>query len=276
MKKYSKIEWQVIKKYKNILFNFYNGIAKITINRPHVCNAFNVDTVDEILDALLYCKQQLTIDVIIITGVGKKYFCSGGDQKTRIKGGYLGSDGLAHLNILELYKNIKEIPKVVIAMVNGYAVGGGNVLQVVCDLTIASNNSFFAQVGPKVGSFDGGVGSSLLSRHIGHKKAKEMWFLCEKYSAYEALKMGLINKVVDLHILEHETVAISQKIQRRSPFAIRMIKRSFNADLDGHHGLMQFSGDATLLFYLTKESQEGKKAFLEKRKPNFKKFKKYL
>lgn len=270
------MKWKEIKKYQDIKFHLYKGIAKISINRLNVCNAFRHDTVLEMIDAMHFCKSNSLIDIVIFTGVGKKYFCSGGDQKTRVNGGYLGRDGSISLNILELYKLIREIPKVVIAMVNGFAIGGGNVLQVVCDLSIASENALFGQNGPKVGSFDGGFGSSYLARHVGQKKAREFWFLCKKYSAKEALSMGLINKVVNIDILEQETINICQEIQSYSPFAIRMIKRCLNAELDGQHGLMQLAGDATLMFYLMKESIEGKKAFLQKKIPNFKKFKKYL
>lgn len=262
--------------YRDIIFQVNQGIAKITINRPEVCNAFRSDTVFEMLDAINICYIDNTIDVIIITGFGNKYFCSGGDQKTRVDGGYRSDKGTVHLNILDFYKKIREIPKVVIAMVNGFAIGGGNVLQVVCDLTIASSNAIFGQTGPKVGSFDGGFGSSYLARIIGQKKTKEMWFLCKQYSSSEALRMGLINKIVDLSILEKYTINVCKKIQLHSPFSIRMIKRCLHAELDGQHGLMQLAGDATLMFYLTEESKEGRNAFLDKREPNFKKFKKYL
>ncbi|WP_185876623.1 1,4-dihydroxy-2-naphthoyl-CoA synthase [Blattabacterium cuenoti] len=271
-----KIDWIPIKKYKDILFLFWEGISKIEINRPWCHNAFRVETVNEMIDAISICSVRTDIDVLIITGSGKKSFCSGGDQTTRGPGGYFGKDGIPRLNILDFYKKIKEIPKPVIAMVNGYSIGGGHVLHVVCDLTIASENSIFGQVGPKVGSFDGGLGCSYLARHIGQKKTREMWFLCKKYTAEEALKMGLINKVVTIEKLEQETIKWCKIIQKRSPMCLRMIKRCLNAELDGQHGLMQLAGDATLMFYLMEESQEGKKAFLEKRDPNFKKFKKFL
>ncbi|WP_185864835.1 1,4-dihydroxy-2-naphthoyl-CoA synthase [Blattabacterium cuenoti] len=272
----SEINWKIVKKYKDILFYYWNGISKIEINREKVCNAFRVQTVNEMIDAINICENRIDIDVIIITGTGKKYFCSGGDQNTRGLGGYLGKDGIPRLNILNFYKKIRESSKPVIAMVNGFSIGGGHVLHVVCDLTIASKNAIFSQVGPKVGSFDGGFGSSYLARHIGQKKTREMWFLCKKYTANEALKMGLINKVVCQNKLEKETIKWCNLIQERSPMAIRLIKRCLNAELDGQHGLMQLAGDATLMFYLMEESQEGKIAFLEKRKPNFKKFKKFL
>ncbi|WP_185864264.1 1,4-dihydroxy-2-naphthoyl-CoA synthase [Blattabacterium cuenoti] len=270
------INWKTIKKYEDILFMFYNGISKIEINRPFCHNAFRVETVEEMISALEICKYRNDIDVLIITGSGDKSFCSGGDQTKRGLGGYLGKDGIPKLNVLDLYKKIRYLPKPVIAMVNGFAVGGGNVLHVVCDLTIASDNAIFSQAGPKVGSFDGGFGSSYLARIIGQKKTREMWFLCKKYSAKEAFNMGLVNKIVKKNKLEEETIKWCKIIQENSPMAIRMIKRSLNAELDGQYGLMQLAGDATLMFYLMEESQEGKKAFLEKRKPNFKKFKKFL
>ncbi|WP_185865804.1 1,4-dihydroxy-2-naphthoyl-CoA synthase [Blattabacterium cuenoti] len=270
------MDWTPIKKYEDILFLFYKGISKIEINRPWCHNAFRVETVNEMIDAADICKNRTDIDILIVTGSGNKSFCSGGDQTTRGLGGYLGVDGTIRLNILDFYKRIRELPKPVIAMVNGYAVGGGNVLHVVCDLTIASDNAIFSQVGPKVGSFDGGFGCSYLARNIGQKKTREMWFLCKEYTAEEALKMGLINKVVSQKKLESETIKWCKIIQEKSSMCIRMIKRCLNAELDGQHGLMQLAGDATLMFYLMEESQEGKKAFLEKRNPDFKKFTKFL
>ncbi|WP_185850789.1 1,4-dihydroxy-2-naphthoyl-CoA synthase [Blattabacterium cuenoti] len=272
----SSINWILIKEYKDILFTFCKGISKIEINRPKCHNAFRSETVNEMIDAIDICYKRMDIDVLIITGSGNKSFCSGGDQKTRDKGGYLGKDGIPRLNILDFYKKIRELPKPVIAMVNGFSIGGGHVLHVVCDLTIASDNAIFSQIGPKVGSFDGGFGSSYLARHIGQKRAREMWFLCKKYTANEALNMGLINKVVPLKDLENVTIKWCKIIQKRSPMALRMIKRCLNAELDGQHGIMQLAGDATLMFYLMDESIEGKKAFLEKRNPNFKKFPKFL
>lgn len=270
------INWNTLKNYKDILFCFYHGIAKITINRPEVYNAFRPETIEEIINAINICKKRNDIDVIIITGYGDKSFCSGGDQNVRGMGGYLGKDGNTYLNVLDLHKKIRELPKPIIAMVNGYAIGGGHVLHVVCDLTIASENSYFGQTGPKVGSFDGGFGASYLARHVGQKKAREIWFLCKKYTAKEALKMGLINKIVPQKKLENETIKWCKIIQEKSPIALRMIKRCLNAELDGQHGIMQLAGDATLMFYLMDESQEGKNAFLEKRNPNFKKFRKFL
>lgn len=269
------INWKTIKLYEDILFDFFNGIAKITINRKKVCNAFRPETICEMIDAMDFSRDSFDINIILITGSGSQYFCSGGDQKLKILGGYKDKNDIPRLNVLDLYKKIREIPKPVIAMVNGYAIGGGNVLQTVCDITIASENSIFGQNGPKVGSFDGGFGSSYLARNIGQKKTREMWFTCKKYNAKEALKMGLINKISKKQNLEKDTITLCTLIQENSPIAIRMIKRCLNAELDGQHGLMQLAGDATLMYYLMEESQEGKNAFLEKRKPNFKKFNKY-
>ncbi|XOD67491.1 MAG: 1,4-dihydroxy-2-naphthoyl-CoA synthase [Flavobacteriales bacterium Tduv] len=267
--------WGSIKSYKDILFECWQGIAKITINRPLVYNAFRPETVTEMLESMEICRERTDIDVIILTGSGEKAFCSGGDQNVKGAGGYVEKDGATRLNVLDLHKKIRELTKPVIAMVNGYAIGGGHVLHVVCDLTIASEHARFGQTGPKVGSFDGGFGSSYLARHVGQKKAREIWFLCQQYSAQEALDMGLINKVVPQKKLEEITVEWCQIIQKRSPMAIRMIKRCLNAELDGQHGLMQLAGDATLMFYLMEEAQEGKNAFLEKRDPDFKQFPKF-
>ncbi|PIV17559.1 MAG: 1,4-dihydroxy-2-naphthoyl-CoA synthase [Flavobacteriales bacterium CG03_land_8_20_14_0_80_35_15] len=271
----TKRKWTSIKDYEDIKFEFFEGIAKITINRPKVYNAFRPETNFEMLDAMDICRERPEIDVIIFTGIGDKAFCAGGDQNVKGVGGYIGKDGIPRLNVLDLHRKIREIPKPVIAMVNGYAIGGGHVLHVVCDLSIASENAKFGQTGPKVGSFDGGFGSSYLARIVGQKKAREIWFLCEQYTAKEALDMGLVNKVVPLKDLEDTTVAWCKTIQKRSPMALRMIKRSLNAELDGQHGLMQLAGDATLMFYMMEEAQEGKKAFLEKRDPNFKQFPKF-
>ena len=271
----TKRKWTSIKDYEDIKFEFFEGIAKITINRPKVYNAFRPETNFEMLDAMDICRERPEIDVIIFTGIGDKAFCAGGDQNVKGVGGYIGKDGIPRLNVLDLHRKIREIPKPVIAMVNGYAIGGGHVLHVVCDLSIASENAKFGQTGPKVGSFDGGFGSSYLARIVGQKKAREIWFLCEQYTAKEALEMGLVNKVVPLKDLEDTTVEWCKTIQKRSPMALRMIKRSLNAELDGQHGLMQLAGDATLMFYMMEEAQEGKKAFLEKRDPNFKQFPKF-
>lgn len=269
------IVWTPIKEYTDILFEQCGGIAKITINRPKVYNAFRPQTNFEMLDAMAYCRDNSSIGVVILTGAGDKAFCSGGDQNVKGIGGYIDDNGVPRLNVLDLHKAIRSIPKPVIAMVNGYAIGGGNVLQVVCDLTIASYNARFGQTGPKVGSFDAGFGSSYLARCVGQKKAREIWFLCRQYTAEEALEMGMINKVVPFDKLEEETVDWCRTILSRSPMAIRMIKRALNAELDGQRGLMEFAGDATLMYYLMEEAQEGKNAFLEKRNPDFGKFPKF-
>ena len=271
----SQREWKTIKEYEDMLFQQFGGIAKITINRPKVYNAFRPQTNREMLDAMDYCRECQEIGVIILTGAGDKAFCSGGDQNVKGVGGYIDDGGVPRLNVLDLHKAIRSIPKPVIAMVNGYAIGGGNVLQVVCDLTIASENARFGQTGPKVGSFDAGFGSSYLARCVGQKKTREIWFLCRQYTAQEALEMGMVNKVVPLEQLEDETVEWCKTILSRSPFAIRMIKRALNAELDGQRGLMEFAGDATLMYYLMAEAQEGKNAFLEKRDPNFEQFPKF-
>lgn len=269
------MNWQRIKEYEDILFDFCEGIAKITINRPKVYNSFRPKTNTEMLDAMRICRERQDIGVIILTGTGDKAFCSGGDQNVKGTGGYIDSDGVPRLNVLELHHAIRSIPKPVIAMVNGYAIGGGNVLQVVCDLSIASENARFGQTGPKVGSFDAGFGSSYLARCVGQKKAREIWYLCRQYTAAEALEMGMINAVVPFERLEEETIKWCRTILKRSPFAIRMIKRALNAELDGQAGLMEFAGDATLMYYLMDEAQEGKNAFLEKREPNFDQFPKF-
>lgn len=268
-------EWQTIKEYEDIRFEFFEGIAKITINRPQVYNAFRPQTNNEMLDAMSICRERGDIGVIVLTGTGDKAFCSGGDQKVKGIGGYIDENGVPRLNVLDLHKAIRSIPKPVIAMVNGYAIGGGHVLHLVCDLTIASENARFGQTGPKVGSFDGGFGSSYLARIVGQKKTREIWFLCRQYTAEEAEKMGMVNKVVPFDRLEDETVEWCQTILKRSPMAIRMIKRALNAELDGQRGLMEFAGDATLMYYLMEEAQEGKNAFLEKRDPDFGKFPKF-
>jgi naphthoate synthase len=265
-------DWKTIKEYEEIKFEFWEGIAKITINRPRYHNAFTPDTTREMCEAMVHCRENPDISVVVFTGAGEKAFCSGGDQNVKSYAGYIGKDGVPRLNILDLQKQIRSIPKPVIAMVNGYAIGGGHVLHVVCDLTIASDNAIFGQTGPKVGSFDAGFGSSYLARIVGQKKAREIWFLCEQYSAQEALEMGLVNKVVPQAELENETVIWCQKMMERSPLALRMIKAGLNAELDGQAGLQEFAGNATMLYYMTDEAQEGKKAFLEKRKPDFKKY----
>ena len=268
-------QWTTIKEYKDIRFEFFEGIAKITINRPEVYNAFRPETNVEMINAMEIARERGEIGVVVLTGEGDKAFCSGGDQNVKGVGGYVGEDGVPRLNVLDLHRAIRNIPKPVIAMVNGYAIGGGHVLHVVCDLTLASENARFGQTGPKVGSFDAGFGSSFLASHVGQKKAREIWFLCEQYTAHEAEKMGMVNKVVPLAELENETIKWCQTILKRSPLAIRMIKRGLNAELDGQRGLMEFAGDATLMYYLMEEAQEGKNAFLEKRDPDFQKFPKF-
>ncbi|MFV0522482.1 MAG: 1,4-dihydroxy-2-naphthoyl-CoA synthase [Mangrovibacterium sp.] len=271
----TKRQWETIKAYEDIFFDFYDGIAKITINREHVRNAFRPTTVNNISDALGICREEQSINVIVITGAGDKAFCSGGDQNVKGTGGYIDENGIPRLNILEVQKQIRSMPKPVVAMVNGFAIGGGHVLHVVCDISIASENAIFGQTGPKVGSFDAGLGSSYLASVVGQKKAREIWFMCRQYSAAEALEMGLVNKVVPLADLEDEVVAWAQKMQEHSPLALRMLKLGLNAELDGQIGIQEFAGNATLLYYLTEEAQEGKHAFLEKRKPNFQKYPKF-
>jgi len=267
--------WTPIKQYGEIKFDFFEGIARITINRPRYRNAFTPDTVSEMIDAMHYCREANDVGVVVITGEGDKAFCSGGDQNVKGEGGYIGKDGVPRLNVLDLQKLIRSLPKPVVAMVNGFAIGGGHVLHVVCDLTIASENAIFGQVGPKVGSFDGGFGSSYLARIVGQKKAREIWFLCRQYSAREALEMGLVNKVVPPEQLEDEVVDWCRTMMQRSPLALRMIKMCLNAELDGQAGLQELAGNATLLYYLTEEAKEGKNAFLEKRDPDFGKYPKF-
>lgn len=265
--------WENIKIYEDIKFEFFEGIAKITINRPQVRNAFRPETTKELSDAMSICREEAQIGVVIITGEGDKAFCSGGDQQVKGRAGYIGKDGVPRLNILDVQKQIRSLPKPVIAMVNGYAIGGGHVLQVMCDLSIASENAIFGQTGPKVGSFDGGFGSSYLARIVGQKKAREIWFLCRQYSAKEALDMGLVNTVVPFEKLEDETIFWCKEILQHSPTALRMIKAGLNAELDGQAGIQELAGNATMLYYYTDEAQEGKNAFLEKRKPDFSKYK---
>ena len=271
----NKRQWESIKKYEDIKFDFFEGIAKITINRPEVRNAFRPKTVIEMIDAMHICREDQHIGIVVLTGEGDKAFCSGGDQNVKGKAGYMDSEGTPRLNVLDLQKLIRSLPKPVIAMVNGYAIGGGHVLHVVCDISIASESAIFGQVGPRVGSFDGGFGSSYLARVVGQKKAREIWFMCRQYSAKEALDMGLVNKVVSLEKLEDEVVDWAQTMMSHSPMALRMIKAGLNAELDGQAGIQELAGNATLLYYLTEEAQEGKNAFLEKRKPDFKKYPKY-
>jgi naphthoate synthase len=269
------IKWETIKEYKEILFQYHEGLGRISINRPKVHNAFTPLTVKEMQEAMDYCRYEDKIGVVILTGEGGQAFCSGGDQSVRGHGGYVGEDNVPRLNVLDLQKQIRSIPKPVIAMVAGWAIGGGHVLHVVCDLTIAADNAKFGQTGPKVGSFDGGFGASYLARIVGQKKAREIWFLCDQYNAQEALDMGLVNKVVPLEKLEETTVDWCRKILEKSPIALRMLKASFNAELDGQAGIQELAGNATLLYYLSDEAKEGKNAFLEKRKPDFSKFPKF-
>ena len=271
----SNIPWETLKEYEDILYQQYEGIAKISINRPRVHNAFTPQTVLEMIEAMQLSRENPDISVIILTGEGGQAFCSGGDQNVRGTGGYVGADGVPRLNVLDLQKLIRSCPKPVIAMVAGWAIGGGHVLHVVCDLTIAAENARFGQTGPKVGSFDGGLGASYLARIVGQKKAREIWFLCDQYDAEEALQMGLVNKVVPLEALEATTIEWCRKIQAKSPLAIRMLKTAFNAELDGQIGIQELAGNATLLYYLSEEAKEGKNAFLEKRKPDFSKFPKF-
>ncbi len=271
----TKRTWTPIKEYTDIRFDYFEGIARIMINRPEVYNAFRPQTNIEMLDAMSICRERNDIGVIILTGAGEKAFCSGGDQNVKGVGGYIDQDGVPRLNVLDLHKAIRSMPKPVVAMVNGYAIGGGHVLHVVCDLTIASENAKFGQTGPKVGSFDAGFGSSYLARCVGQKKAREIWFLCRQYTAQQAEEMGMVNAVVPLEELEDTTVEWCKIMLQRSPMALRMIKRGLNAELDGQRGLMEFAGDATLMYYLMEEAQEGKHAFLEKRDPDFQQFPKF-
>jgi naphthoate synthase len=271
----SNFPWKPIKEYKEILFQQYGGIAKISINRPHKHNAFTPLTVQEMSEAMELARQDTSVGVIILTGEGGKAFCSGGDQSVRGDGGYVGEDYVPRLNVLDLQRQIRTIPKPVVAMVAGWAIGGGHVLHVICDLSIAAENARFGQTGPNVGSFDGGFGASYLARVVGQKKAREIWFLCDQYDAKDALQMGLVNKVVPLEELENTTVAWCEKILEKSPLALRMLKSAFNAELDGQAGIQELAGNATLLYYLSDEAKEGKNAFLEKRKPDFSKFPKF-
>ena len=269
-----KREWKPIEgfNFEEILFEEYNHIAKVTINRSRYRNAFTPKTVWEMTQAFNYCREALDIRVVILTGAGDKAFCSGGDMHVKGHGGYIGTDGVPRLNVLDLQMQIRRLPKPVIAMVNGYAIGGGHVLHVVCDLTIASDNAIFGQTGPKVGSFDAGFGASYLARIVGQKKAREIWFLCRQYSAVEAERMGLVNKVVPFDRLENECIEWAETMIERSPLALRMMKAGFNAELDGQAGIQELAGDATMLYYTLDEAQEGGKAFLEKRKPDFDKY----
>jgi naphthoate synthase len=272
-----KIKWQKSGSYNDIIYEKMDGIAKITINRPEVRNAFRPETVMEMYSAFSDARNDETIGVILLTGAGpakdgKYAFCSGGDQRIRGDKGYKSKEGTQSLNVLDLQKLIRSIPKVVIALVAGYAIGGGHVLHVMCDLTIAADNAIFGQTGPKVGSFDGGFGSSYLARIVGQKKAREIWYLCRQYDAKQALEIGLVNAVVPVTKLEEEGIKWANEILLHSPMAIRVLKSAFNAELDGQAGIQELAGNATLLYYMSEEAQEGKKAYLEKRKPDFNKF----
>ncbi|MFS8925043.1 1,4-dihydroxy-2-naphthoyl-CoA synthase [Synechococcus sp. B60.1] len=270
--------WQTAKLYEDILYEKTDdGIAKITINRPHKRNAFRPKTVAEMIDAFLDAREDPNIGVVLLTGAGphtdgKYAFCAGGDQSVRGEAGYLDEAGVPRLNVLDLQRIIRSLPKVVIALVAGYAIGGGHVLHLICDLTIAADNAIFGQTGPRVGSFDGGFGASYLARVVGQKKAREIWFLCRQYTAAQALEMGLVNAVVPVEELEAEGIRWAREILQHSPLAIRCLKAAFNADCDGQMGLQELAGDATLLYYMTEEAAEGKRAFLEKRPPNFRQF----
>jgi naphthoate synthase len=274
---YAPIEWRAAAEYRDILYERAEGIAKITINRPEVHNAFRPQTLAELRDAFGRARDDLDVATIIFTGAGEEAFCSGGDQRIRGDDGYIGDDevaerGVGRLDVGDLHVQIRRTPKPVVAMVAGYAVGGGHILHLVCDLTIAADNARFGQTGPRVGSFDGGFGAALLARNIGVKRAKEVWFLCRLYDAREAVEMGLANAVVPVAELERETVAWCREMSSLSPLALRLLKASFNADEDGVSGLQQLSHDATLLFYMTEEGQEGRNAYVEGRRPDFSKF----
>lgn len=265
--------WESVGEFTDIFYHKAEGIAKLTINRPHVRNAFRPETVQELCRAFADAREDPSIGVIILTGEGPLAFCSGGDQKVRGNGGYVGSDGVPRLNVLDFQRMIRTCPKPVIAMVAGYAIGGGHVLHMLCDLTIAAENARFGQTGPRVGSFDGGWGASYMARLIGQKRAREVWFLCRQYDAQTALNWGLVNAVVPLEDLEAETVQWCREILQNSPLAIRCLKAALNADCDGQAGMQELAGNATLLYYMTEEGKEGKNAFLEKRKPDFSQFK---
>ncbi len=266
------VNWVTAREYQDIRFQKAEGIGRIAINRPKVHNAFRPETVNELIDAFARAREDREIGVIILTGEGGRAFCSGGDQHVRGEQGYVGGDGVPRLNVLDLQKLIRSIPKPVIAMVAGYAIGGGHVLHVVCDLTIAADNAVFGQTGPRVGSFDGGLGASHLARLVGQKKAREIWYLCRRYTAREALDMGLINAVVPLAELEETTIQWCREILAQSPMALRCLKSAFNAEMDGMIGIQELAGNTTLLFYMSEEAQEGRDAFNQKRSPDFSRF----
>jgi naphthoate synthase len=271
------LDWTPVKDYEDILYHKADGIAKITINRPHKRNAFRPKTIVELYDAFANAREDSRIGVILLTGAGphtdgKYAFCSGGDQSVRGHAGYVDEAGVPRLNVLDLQRLIRSMPKAIIALVAGYAIGGGHVLHLLCDLTIAADNAVFGQTGPKVGSFDGGFGASYMARIVGQKKAREIWYLCRQYNAQEALDMGLVNTVVPVDQLEAEGIQWAQEILEKSPIAIRCLKAALNADCDGQAGLQELAGNATMLYYMTEEGSEGKQAFLEKRKPDFRKY----
>ncbi len=268
----SKYPWKSAGTFTDIIYEKLDGIAKITINRPEVRNAFRPQTLAELQIAFLDVREDPEIGVAILTGAGDLAFCSGGDQRIRGDKGYVDASGVPRLNVLDLQKQIRSLPKPVVAMVAGYAIGGGHVLHIVCDLTIAADNARFGQTGPKVGSFDGGFGAGYLARIVGHKKAKEIWFLCRQYTAQEALDMGLVNTVVPLDQLETTTIEWCREMLAHSPMALRCLKAAFNAETDGEAGIQELAGNTTLLYYMSEEGQEGKKAYLEKRKPDFGKY----
>ncbi len=273
----SMLDWHLVKPYEDILYHKADGIAKITINRPHKRNAFRPKTIVELYDAFSNAREDTRIGVILLTGAGphtdgKYAFCAGGDQSVRGQGGYVDEVGIPRLNVLDLQRLIRTLPKVVIALVAGYAIGGGHVLHLLCDLTIAAENAVFGQTGPKVGSFDGGFGASYMARIVGQKKAREIWYLCRQYNAQQALDMGLVNCIVPIEQLEAEGIQWATEILNKSPIAIRCLKAAFNADCDGQAGLQELAGNATLLYYMTEEGAEGKQAFLEKRDPNFRQY----
>ena len=269
-----RVAWKSVHEYTDILYEHAEGeaIARVTINRPEVRNAFRPQTVMELMDAFDRIRNDQSIGCVLFTGAGTKAFCSGGDQRVRGEGGYVGTDGVPRLNVLDLQRQIRYLPIPVIAVVAGYAIGGGHVLHLICDLTIAADNAVFGQTGPRVGSFDAGYGATYLARVVGHKKAREIWYLCRQYNAQEAFQMGLVNTVVPLDELESTAMQWAREIVEKSPMAIRFLKASFNADTDGQAGIQQLAGDATLLYYLSEEAEEGRDAFLEKRKPDFSKF----
>jgi naphthoate synthase len=266
------LNWQDVHEYQDIRFVKAEGIGRISINRPEVHNAFRPETVKELIDAFARAREDSEIGVVILTGEGEKAFCSGGDQRVRGNAGYVGGDGVPRLNILDVQKMIRSLPKPVVAMVAGYAIGGGHVLHVCCDITIAADNAIFGQTGPRVGSFDGGIGAAQLARLVGQKRAREIWFLCRQYDAKRAYEMGLVNEVVPLAELETTTLQWCREMLAQSPMALRCLKSAFNAELDGIAGIQELAGNTTLLYYMSEEGQEGKNAFLEKRPPDFSKY----